>query len=369
MKRKLFEVAAATLVATCIGGTSPAAFARNGDADLHTQDFDKSVATHELEQRQVEQQLEQHQSEQRQVEQQLEQQQSQQRQLEQQLEQARARLEEAAHQVAELSSQMGGPLVDRFITFDDDFRSRAVIGVQLDPESGSNGARIQDVSPGGPAQEAGLHPGDVITQVNGKDIKGERTARQVVKAMQKVEAEKKVNLRVLRDGKPRDFVVNTRRSQPFAGMDRNFPFEGPIPPIPPIPPGVPEAGVTTFGPVVIRGSLRQMELVTLTPQLGRYFGTDKGVLVVRAPKDFKLEEGDVILAIDGREPANGSHATRILASYQPGEKIAIKLMRQQKPMTVETTLPERHALLDLGDEEDSGRRTRMMLHKGPSATT
>ena len=92
---------------------------------------------------------------------------------------------------------------------------------------------------------------------------------------------------------------------------------------------------------MVHGALGDMELATLTPQLGRYFGTDKGVLVVRAPKDFKLEDGDVILAIDGREPTSGSHATRILGSYQPGEKIAIKVMRQQKTVDVETTLPER----------------------------
>ena len=44
-----------------------------------------------------------------------------------------------------------------------------------------------------------------------------------------------------------------------------------------------------------------MELATISPQLGSYFGTDKGVLVVRAPTDgaLKLEDGDVILAIDG----------------------------------------------------------------------
>jgi S1-C subfamily serine protease len=67
------------------------------------------------------------------------------------------------------------------------------------------------------------------------------------------------------------------------------------------------------------------------------------VLVVRAPHEdgFKLEDGDVILAIDGREPTSGSHATRILGTYQPGEKITIKLMREHKTMNVETTLPDR----------------------------
>jgi S1-C subfamily serine protease len=138
----------------------------------------------------------------------------------------------------------------------------------------------------------------------------------------------------------------------------------PIPPIPPIPPGFPEAGFSTFGPVMIHGQLGDMELATLTAQLGRYFGTDKGVLVVRAPKDFKLEDGDVILAIDGREPSSGSHATRILSSYQSGEKITIKLMRQQKTVNVETTLPDRMSFMGSGPKH---RVTTM--HKDASGTT
>ena len=48
------------------------------------------------------------------------------------------------------------------------------------------------------------------------------------------------------------------------------------------------------------------ELVPLTPKLGQYFGSDKGLLVVRAPTDsrLKLEEGDVIVDIDGRVPSS-----------------------------------------------------------------
>ena len=75
--------------------------------------------------------------------------------LEAQLDDARHRLEEAAHEVAVLSSQLGGPLVERFSTFDGAF-GRAIIGVQLDPSSGKDGARVVSVSPGGPAAEAGI---------------------------------------------------------------------------------------------------------------------------------------------------------------------------------------------------------------------
>jgi hypothetical protein len=54
-----------------------------------------------------------------------------------------------------------------------------------------------------------------------------------------------------------------------------------------------------------------------------------------------LEDGDVILAIDGRQPTSGSHATRILASYQPGEKVTLRIVRLHKTVDLEATLPER----------------------------
>lgn len=279
--------------------------------------------------------------------------------LDAKLAEAQARLEKAARDVAELSSEIGGPLMDKFMVFNGEGPSRAIIGVQLDPESGKEGARIQEVSPGGPADEAGLHVGDVITAINGTDVKGESPAKQVMRLMHKVAPESKVNVRVAREGKSRDFVVIARRGAAFFGLQHP-----PVTSWPAMPPGFPEVGGSTFGPVMIHGSLGEMELATLTPQLGRYFGTDKGVLVVRAPKDFKLEDGDVILAIDGREPSSGSHATRILSSYQPGEKITIKLMRQQKTVNVETTLPERMSFMG------SGRDHKVrIIHKDAGATT
>ena len=288
--------------------------------------------------------------------------------LDAKLEDARARLEEAAHEVAELSSQMSGPLVDQMMSIYGEGPRRAVLGVQLDVRSGKEGARIQEVSPGGAAAEAGLHVGDVITAINGSDVKGEHTARQVMHAMREVAPDSRVKVRVIRDGKSQEFVVTARHGMPFPGIgDVRVPPIPPIPPIPPLSAGI-RGGVTSFGPIFIRGPLGEMELASLTPQLGRYFGTDKGVLVVRAPKDFKLEDGDVILAIDGREPTSGSHATRILGSYQPGEKIAIKLMRQQKTVNIETTLPERGPVTS--GRETSDRRVRTnQRDRGTNAAT
>lgn len=91
----------------------------------------------------------------------------------------------------------------------------------------------------------------------------------------------------------------------------------------------------------LAGPVRTMQLTTLTPQLGRYFGTDRGVLVVRAPTHgvLKLQDGDVILSIGGRTPASPSQAIRILTSYDPGEKIRLVILRRHHRMEIAPTMP------------------------------
>lgn len=252
--------------------------------------------------------------------------------LETQLEAARKQLEAAAHQVAELTAQLSGPVIEGFKDFDWDSwdeHGRAIIGVQLDPAPGGAGARVRAVSPGGPAAEAGIHAGDVIVAVNGTEVRGDNPARQVMRLIRDVKPDSKVSVRVQRDGGAHEFTV-TARSGPNVVFAHGLP-------------GVGDMLSGLRGPVLLQRPLMDMELATLTPQLGRYFGSDKGVLVVRAPADgvLKLEDGDVILAIDGREPTSGSHATRILGSYQPGEKVTLRIVRLHKTQDVSTTLPER----------------------------
>jgi S1-C subfamily serine protease len=251
--------------------------------------------------------------------------------LEEQLEAARKQLDAAARQVAELTAQLSRPIIESFTDFDiDGMHARgAIIGVQLEATGGGPGARVREVSPGGPAAEAGIHAGDVIVAVNGTEVKGGNPARQVMRLMRTVKPDSKVSVRVLRDGSARDFTVVARAAPGYFFTQ--------------VPDFGPELLPGPRGPLLLHGPVMDMELATLTPQLGRYFGSDKGVLVVRAPADgaLKLEDGDVILAIDGRQPESGSHATRILASYQPGEKLTLRIVRMHKTQDLETTLPAR----------------------------
>jgi predicted metalloprotease with PDZ domain len=266
--------------------------------------------------------------------------------LDAQLEAARRQLELDVREVARLSTQLSGSVIDSVMPY---VTPHAIIGVQLERDS-AGGARVREVSPGGPAAEAGIRPGDVLLAVNGTELKGGEPARQVVRIMRDVKPESKVHLRVLRDGTAHEYVVTARAGPTLVGNLNLADL-----------PGLPDVRDA----LMPRRQLMDMELATLTPRLGSYFGTDKGVLVVRAPADgaLKLEDGDVILAIDGREPTSGSHATRILSSYQPGEKIALRILRQHKTLEVQATLPERadHARPDrTSDASQLDRRARRL---------
>jgi len=85
-----------------------------------------------------------------------------------------------------------------------------------------------------------------------------------------------------------------------------------------------------------------LDLVTMNADLGDYFGTKDGVLVIRAPADsgLPLKSGDVILSIGGRKPTSPAHAMRILRSYDAGESVSIEIMRHQKRQTLSWTVPE-----------------------------
>jgi C-terminal processing protease CtpA/Prc len=262
-----------------------------------------------------------------------------------QLEEARERLDKAAREVAELSTKLGAHARHEIRLIEGGPR-HAVLGIQIDDDPGRQGVRVLGVSPGGPAAEAGVRDKDIIIALDGEELPGAGADRALVERMRKVKPAQKVKVRVLRDGKKRDYVVVAR---PMDFGDRMFNVR------------VPEMGAVGAmggmgtGPFVTHfrsfwpGEFAGLELASITPKLGAYFGVTEGVLVVQAPQGdaFKLEEGDVLQAIDGRKPDDGPHALRILRSYRSGEKLNLTVLRQRKPVTIAVTMPDRPEMGDV----------------------
>lgn len=240
------------------------------------------------------------------------------------LEAARRNLEEAAREVARLSARAVAPIVEDFQVQWLGAGQGAMLGVVV--EDDAEGARVTAVSPGGPADEAGVETGDVIVSVDGRalDENGRGPSRVLIERLRDVEPGDTVSLSIVRDGETRSIDVETREGAP-----RVFAFEGP------------RVQVLTdfFRP----DRWSSMELVSLTPELGAYFGTERGLLVVRAPDDesLMLEDGDVILDINGRVPNSPEHAMKILGTFEAGETIELNIMRHQQQMTLEIPVEDR----------------------------
>jgi S1-C subfamily serine protease len=252
--------------------------------------------------------------------------------VEQRLQDAQRRLEDAAREIAELSGEAAGPHAFRQFEYFLPGPRRAMLGVNLGGvEPNGGGVRVESVSPGGPAEEAGVKAGDVIVAIEAKPV---TTGRELVRAMEAIEPGEKVQLGLKRDGKPVKLAVEARE------LDRVF-FAG-TPALPGLP-AMPVMHEFEGDMHWLLGGWSDAELVTLTPDLGRYFGADTGVLVARAPGEasFGLEDGDVIVSIGGREPQSGTHAMRILRSYQPGESVELKILRDRRAQTLNAKVPER----------------------------
>jgi C-terminal processing protease CtpA/Prc len=277
---------------------------------------------------------------------------SQQKALEDQIAAAQKQLEDAARKVATLSGQRVEPIVR---DFERRFRytgQRAMLGVNI--EDTERGARIAGVSPGGPAADAGVKVGETIVAIDDADLAAPSSAggasqsptELLLAQMANVDAGDSVKLRVrAENGAERDVTIKARQVAP-----NYFVSVAPLNVPTPAKPG--ERSVVTFGNpggfYVFGGGgnpWSDMQLVTLTPALGAYFGTDKGLLVVRGPgvDSLKLQDGDVILDIGGREPTTPEHALRILASFQAGETLKISIMRKQRRETLEFKIPEESA--------------------------
>ena len=265
--------------------------------------------------------------------------------LEMRMAEAEMRMAEAARQIAEITGERLPHLADMERRFD--FISKPRLGVMIDIVAGAGpveGVGIGGVTPGSAAAEAGLRPGDVLTAINGESLsaeQSEKASRRLLDFMEDVEPGDVLKIEYLRAGKVGSVEVEPKI------VDKNiFIWKGE---------GGPHVMPNVHGgPEVMRefemefdfpwvGSpLGELELVELNAGLGRYFGTDKVLLVISAPKSdaFELEDGDVIQSIDGREPKDARHAMRILSSYQGGETLKLGIVRDKKKRSLDVAIPD-----------------------------
>ncbi|MEZ4600683.1 MAG: DegQ family serine endoprotease [Syntrophotaleaceae bacterium] len=176
----------------------------------------------------------------------------------------------------------------------------------------SNGALVTDVSHGSPADQAGIQRGDVVLALNGEPLTSMSDLPRQVAAMPVGQS---AEIRLFRDGRIRDVTVRIGELKTV---------EEPVAEEP-----VAETGLG-------------LTLGDITPEAARFFGlkTSRGALVTgvaggpAAAAD--LQEGDLIVEIDGKSVSSAAEVRKLLRQRAPGE--IARLLVQRSDQVFYTTL-------------------------------
>ena len=243
--------------------------------------------------------------------------------------------------------------------------SRPSLGIIVDMRAGASdsiGARIESVTPGGPADRAGVRSGDIITRIGGKAlIQGpdigagamqSQPGLRLIEFSARMAPNDTVALQLRRGKGVRNvrLVTEPQRTvtywrQPMAVPDKQMAVElqQRYEMLKSMEPMVTEAHEPLARTLYDLSPLASLQLAPLNPELGQYFGISDGILVISVPKSsgLRLRGGDVILRVDGRTPASPVHLLRILQSYDTAEQVRLDIVRNRKRETIEGTLAAR----------------------------
>jgi serine protease Do len=180
---------------------------------------------------------------------------------------------------------------------------------QLGAKDG-HGALVTQVEPGGPAQKAGIRPGDVIVEFNGKPVEGND---QLVNQVVRTKPGTSVPVKVLRDREPKSLSVTVAELDLEAegGRQAEEDTEG--------------NAATGFG----------MTLQDLTPEIARQLrvpsGTVGAIIVEVEPRSPAARAGlqprDILLEVNRQAVASAAEASRELQKVRSGQIATLLVQR------------------------------------------
>ena len=171
----------------------------------------------------------------------------------------------------------------------------------------TDGALISDISPGSPAEKAGLRRGDVVVEFDGEPIK-EFTSLSKLVGMKAPGTSSKIT--VLRDGKRKDVSV-VLGSMP----DEQTPAES--------------------------RREKDIELSDINPDIAARFGVEdeSGILVTNVSRGSSAWEagfrpGDVILEVNKKPVANLENYNKIVGGLKPGKQYLFLVKKRKNTIYI-----------------------------------
>lgn len=166
---------------------------------------------------------------------------------------------------------------------------------------GSGGALVQDVAPESSGARAGLQPGDIIVDQEGRPVPNAAALRASIASLA---PGTKTQLRVFRDGKQRTFEVEVEELAAVATASGAGPAEQP-----------------RWG----------MELAEITPELRKRLDlgeSQRGAVVLQvspnsAADDVGLRPGDLIARVGEHDVQDADHARRLLLTAKAPVRLRI----------------------------------------------
>lgn len=312
------------------------------------------------------------------------------------LDAARAKLDAAAKDFAELSRKYG--INAREMKFQTQLLRKPVIGVVLAPDAKA-GVQIVGVTPGSAADVAGLKSGDRLVAIDDKVIAATSPEARVEvarAAIGKHDDASQMQLRYVRGDREMKVVVAPKRGDRLMfigeGAQRDWELmqedmsaakmaaaeaRSAMPAARRAAAEAREqaahavveargaAHIAAIAPEVRREIIRfasdrdckgdnckfpvimeamrwnGLNLASVDASLGKYFGTDDGVLVLSTgPELAGLQSGDVIRSVDGKKVDSPREVMDALRGRKTGSKVAVGYMRDRKAGTTQVSVPE-----------------------------
>lgn len=206
---------------------------------------------------------------------------------------------------------------------DEESSERAFIGILLEDEDTSTaGVHVIGITPDSPAQSAGIKTGDIVTGINGSSLAGDpkqTPASKLFHELRSLKANEKLELDLLRDTQQMSLSLVPAKRGDYVKYLADL-----------------KKDKSGHHGSHLGSSLDGVELYPLNKELGAYFGSESGMLILNVPddKNLPIRSGDVILLIGKRSPVSPSQTWRILNSYDKGESIELTLMRNREQIVV-----------------------------------